>query len=81
LGFIVHKGGIEIDPKKVESFNKLEEPTCKRDIQKLLGKINYLMRRFISNLDGRVESFLPLIHAKYDADSCGGGAEGSFREN
>jgi hypothetical protein len=29
---------------------------CKKDIQKLLGKINYL-RHFISNLARRVESF------------------------
>jgi hypothetical protein len=38
LGFIVHEGGIEIDPKKVESIKKLGEPTCKRDVQKILGK-------------------------------------------
>jgi hypothetical protein len=42
LGFIIHEQGIEIDPTKVESIKKLEEPTCKRDVQKLLGKINYL---------------------------------------
>jgi hypothetical protein len=60
LGFIVHEKGIQIDPKKVESIKNLEEPTCKRDVQKLLGKINYL-RRFISNLAGKVESFFPLV--------------------
>ena len=42
LGFIIHENGIEIDPKKVEAIRNLEEPTCKRDVQKLLGKINYL---------------------------------------
>ena len=42
LGYIIHEHGIEIDPKKVEEIRKLEEPTCKRDVQKLLGKINYL---------------------------------------
>jgi hypothetical protein len=41
----------KIDPKKVESINKLKEPTCKRDVQKLLGKIKYL-RWFIANLAG-----------------------------
>jgi hypothetical protein len=60
LGFIVHEHGIQVDLKNVESINKLEEPTCKRDVQKLLGKVNYL-RRFISNLIGKVESFLPLV--------------------
>ena len=39
LGFIIHEHGIEIDPKKVEAIKNLEEPTCKRDVQKLLGSI------------------------------------------
>jgi hypothetical protein len=34
LGFIVHEHGIQIDPKKIESIHKLEEPTCKIDVQK-----------------------------------------------
>jgi hypothetical protein len=42
LGFVVHENGIEIDPKNVESIRKIGEPTCKKDVQKLLGKINYL---------------------------------------
>jgi hypothetical protein len=67
LGFIVHEKGIEIDPKKVESIRNLGEPTCKCDVQKLLGKINYL-RRFITNLAGKVNSFLPLIQLKHEED-------------
>jgi hypothetical protein len=67
LGFIVHEKGIQTDPKKVESIKNLEEPTCKRDVQKLLGKINYL-RRFISNLAGKVESFFPLVRLKHDGE-------------
>jgi hypothetical protein len=58
LGFIVHEHGIQIDPKKIESIGKIGEPVCKKDVQKLLGKINYL-RHFICNLVGRVESLLP----------------------
>jgi hypothetical protein len=65
LGFIVHEMGIEIDPKKVESIEKIGEPTCKRDVQKLLGKVNYL-RWFIVNLAGKVDSFLPLIRLKHE---------------
>jgi hypothetical protein len=42
LGFVLHEKGIEIDSKKVESIKRLEEPTCKQDVQKLLGKVNYL---------------------------------------
>jgi hypothetical protein len=51
LGFIVHEHDIQIDPKKIESIGEIGEPVCKKDIQKLLGKINYL-RYFISNLAG-----------------------------
>jgi NAD/NADP transhydrogenase alpha subunit len=42
LGFIVHEQGIQIAPKKVESISKIGDPTCKTDVQKVLGKINYL---------------------------------------
>jgi hypothetical protein len=58
LGFIVHEHDIQIDPKKIESIRKIGEPVCKKDVQKFLGKINYL-RYFISNLARRVESLLP----------------------
>jgi hypothetical protein len=67
LGFIVHEHGIQIDPKKIESIRKIREPLCKKDVQKLLGKINYL-RYFISNLAGRVESLLPLVQLKHEEE-------------
>jgi hypothetical protein len=51
LGFIKHEHGIQIDPKKIESIMKIGEPVCNKDVQKLLGKINYL-RHFISNIAG-----------------------------
>jgi hypothetical protein len=38
---------------------------CKKDVQKLLRKINYL-RRFISNLARQVESLLPLVRLKHE---------------
>jgi hypothetical protein len=67
LGFIIHEKGIQIDPKKIESLERVTEPTCKKDVQKLLRKINNL-RRFISNLAGKVESFLPLVWLKLEGD-------------
>jgi hypothetical protein len=67
LGFVVHEKGIEIDPKKVESINRVQEPRSKQDVQKLLGKINYL-RRFIANLASKIESFLPLVRLKHEED-------------
>jgi hypothetical protein len=67
LEFIVHEHGIQIDPKKIESIRKIKEPVCKKDVQKLLSKINYL-RHFISNLAGRVESLLPLVWFKHEEE-------------
>jgi hypothetical protein len=64
LGFIVHKQGIQINPKNIEAINKMEEATCKRDVQRLLGKINYL-RRFIANLTSKIDPFLPLLRLKH----------------
>jgi hypothetical protein len=64
LGFIVQKQGIQINPKNIEAINKMEEATCKRDVQKLLGKINYL-RRFIANLTSKIDPFLPLLRLKH----------------
>jgi hypothetical protein len=40
LGFIIHEHGIEIDPMKIESINKVQPPQCKNDMQKFLGKLN-----------------------------------------
>jgi hypothetical protein len=67
LGFVVHEHGIQIDHKKIESIEKIGEPMCKKDVQKLLGKINYL-RYFISNLAGRVKSLLPLVRLKHEEE-------------
>jgi hypothetical protein len=41
LGFIVHEKGVEIDPKKIESIRKVQAPTCKKELQRFLGKVNY----------------------------------------
>jgi hypothetical protein len=67
LGFIVHVKGIEIDPKKIEAIQSVKAPTCKKDLQKFLGKVNYL-RRFICNLSGKVNAFTPLLRLKNDVD-------------
>jgi hypothetical protein len=67
LGFILHEHGIQIDPKKIESIQKFEEPACKRDVQKLLGKINYL-RCFIANPASKVDPLLPLVHLWHEKD-------------
>jgi hypothetical protein len=42
LGFIIHEHGIEIDSTKIESINKVQATQCKNDMQKFIGKLNYL---------------------------------------
>ena len=58
LGFIIHDKGIEIDPKRTETIKKVHAPTCKKNLQKFLGKVNYL-RRFIANLSRKIIPFTP----------------------
>jgi hypothetical protein len=42
-------------------------PTMKRELQQLIGKINFV-RRFISNLSGRIELFMELVKIKADEE-------------
>jgi hypothetical protein len=32
LGFIIHEHGLEIDPTKIKSINKVQSPRCKNDM-------------------------------------------------
>jgi hypothetical protein len=56
LGFLVHERGIEIGLKSQEAVKIMVPPTTKKKLQQLIGKIN-IVRRFISNLFGRIEPF------------------------
>jgi hypothetical protein len=67
MGFIVHEKGVEIDPKNIELIKKVQAPTCKKELQRILGKVNYL-RRFIFNLSGKVDAFTPLLRLKSGAE-------------
>jgi hypothetical protein len=46
LGHIVSMGGVKIDPSRVEVIQRLSIPRSKKDIQSLLGKINFVRRLF-----------------------------------
>ena len=60
LGFVVHKKGIEINQNKTKAIMEAKAPSSKKELQSLLGKINFL-RRFISNLSGKTQAFSPLL--------------------
>jgi hypothetical protein len=80
LGFIIHKHGIEIYPTKIESINKVQPPQCKNDMQKFLGKVNYL-RRFISNLLGKISVFAPILQLKNEVEFTWGADQSYAFEN
>jgi ribonuclease HI len=63
LGFLVYERGIEIGLKSQEAVRTMVPPTTKRELQQLIGKINFV-RRFISNLSGRIEPFMELVKIK-----------------
>ena len=67
LGFVIHEHGIEIDPDRIKSIRNVGPPTCKVEVQRFLGKVNYL-RRFISNLAGKIDAFTPILRLKNDAE-------------
>ncbi|WJX12139.1 hypothetical protein P8452_02668 [Trifolium repens] len=66
FGFVVHKKGIEINQNKTKAIMETKSPTTKKQLQSLLGKINFL-RRFISNLSGKAQPFSPLLRLKKES--------------
>ena len=67
LGFMVHERGIEISQKTISAIDKVEAPTTKVELQSLIGKISFI-RRFISNLSGKIQSFSSLQKLKADQE-------------
>ncbi|EEC68359.1 hypothetical protein OsI_36494 [Oryza sativa Indica Group] len=65
LGFLVHEMGIEATQRSVNAIKKIQPPENKTELQEMIGKINFV-RRFISNLSGRLEPFTPLLRLKAD---------------
>nr|XP_028945273.1 uncharacterized protein LOC114819794 [Malus domestica] len=63
LGFLVHQRGVEVDKNKSWAIMKSPSPTNKVQLQRLLGKINFL-RRFIANLAGKIQPLTPLLRLK-----------------
>ena len=59
--------GIEIGLKSQEAVKTMKPSTTKKELQKLIGKINFV-RRFISNLSGRIELFIGLVKIKSEGE-------------
>jgi len=65
LGFVVHNKGTEINQNKTKAILETKAPPTKKELQSLLGKINFL-RRFLSNLSGKIQAFSSLLRLKKD---------------
>ncbi|PKI78605.1 hypothetical protein CRG98_000982 [Punica granatum] len=60
LGFLVYRRGVEIEGNKAQAILEAQLPTYRKELQCLLGQVNFL-RRFISNLAGRTQVFSILL--------------------
>ena len=60
LGHILSSEGIIIDPEKVEAIDRIKAPNCKKDLQRLLGMIQYL-QKFIPNLSEKTHNMRLLL--------------------
>ena len=60
MGEIVSSEGIAPDPEKITAIQNLSQPTCKNDLQKFLGMVNYLAR-FLPELSHSTEVLRELL--------------------
>ena len=60
LGFLVHQHGIQVDPAKIKAIRELSPPTSLRQLQSLMGRLNYI-RRFIPDLSTKVLPMTKLL--------------------
>jgi hypothetical protein len=60
LGFVVRHRGIEVEPKKIKAILDMPAPQDLKELRTLQGKLAYI-RRFISNLSGRIQPFSHLV--------------------
>lgn len=44
LGHIVSKDGLKPDPEKVKAVEQMPQPTCKQEVLRLLGFVNYISK-------------------------------------
>ncbi|KAM2961651.1 hypothetical protein FF1_031203 [Malus domestica] len=66
LGFLVHHRDIEVDENKARAIIDAPHPTTKKQLQSLLGKINFL-RHCKANSAGKMTAFSTLLKLK-DSD-------------
>ena len=61
LGFVIGRGRLLPKDRNIKAIKSLPTPTCKRDIQKILGVVGYF-RRFVPNFSSISEPLTNLLH-------------------
>jgi hypothetical protein len=67
----VHEGGIKVGKKSMKAIDEIVPPTNLKELQSLLGKINFV-RRFISNLSQKNVAFLSTVEDQEGSKVCMG---------
>ncbi|GKT32347.1 DDE-type integrase/transposase/recombinase [Aduncisulcus paluster] len=70
LGFIISDKGRRIDPKKLEDLRNLTVPKSLKDLQKMVGKINYL-REFILDHSRVAEPLTRIMRKPFKSSAWG----------
>lgn len=65
LGHIFSQNGMKPDSEKIHAIEKLKEPSNKKELQRLLGMVNYL-NKFIPNLSSITEPMRQLLSKDRD---------------
>jgi hypothetical protein len=60
LGHVALKGGVSIDPERVQSIRDVFPPVNKNSLQSFFGKINFI-RRFVPNFAERIKPMSALL--------------------
>ena len=60
LGFLVHSGGIDVDPAKTTAIATIRPLASVKELKSFLGKVSYI-RRFIPGLASITSAFIKLL--------------------
>lgn len=61
LGDKIGQNGVRPDPEKIAGISDMPTPTCTKDVQRILGMVNYLAK-FVPNMSTRTTALRKLLH-------------------
>ena len=61
VGNVFTADGLQVDPEKVKAIHEMPTPTCKQDVQRLIGMTNYLAR-YIEHRSDKTRALRSLTH-------------------